>query len=146
MSSNVWARLRRQVAERALFLCEYCLIHETDTFFRCLVDHIISEKHGGLSDIENLAYACALCNQAKGSDIGSIATGSNTLTRFYNPRDDRWSAHFRIENSMIAPKSAVGEVTARILSFNDEERVIERKLLSRFNRFPCPEAVKLIQR
>lgn len=35
------------VVERANYLCEYCLIHEDDTFVGCQVDHIISLKHGG---------------------------------------------------------------------------------------------------
>lgn len=47
MSSYVSAALRRVVAARADFLCEYCLIHEDDTVFGCEVDHTISTKHGG---------------------------------------------------------------------------------------------------
>jgi 5-methylcytosine-specific restriction endonuclease McrA len=34
------------------------LIAEEDTFFGREVEHIISLKHGGSSDLENLAYAC----------------------------------------------------------------------------------------
>ena len=62
--------LRRTVAKRANRLCEYCLIHEDDTYFGCQVDHIISEKHDGPTDESNLAYACLYCNRNKGSDIG----------------------------------------------------------------------------
>ncbi len=58
MSSRVPVGLRRLVVSRAERLCEYCLIHEDDTFFGCEVDHIISEKHGGPTREENLAYAC----------------------------------------------------------------------------------------
>lgn len=68
MSSYVSAALRRLVAVRADALCEYCLMHEDDAVFGCEFDHIISEKHGGATDAENLAYACAFCNRAKGSD------------------------------------------------------------------------------
>ena len=68
MSSYVSADLRRLVALRAGGLCEYCLIHENDSYLGCHVDHIISEKHGGLTESENLAYACACCNRAKGSN------------------------------------------------------------------------------
>ena len=81
MSSYVSADLRRLVASRAGGLCEYCLIHEDDTYLGCQVDHVISEKHGGPTESENLAYACALCNRAKGSDIGSIASSTGALTR-----------------------------------------------------------------
>lgn len=64
--------LRKLVATRADFLCEYCLIHEQDTAFGCAIDHIISLKHGGATDADNLAYAYVFCNRFKGSDIGSI--------------------------------------------------------------------------
>ena len=57
--------LRQAVASRANFVCEYCLIAEADTFYGCEVDHIISLKHGGSTDLDNLAYACAMCNRAK---------------------------------------------------------------------------------
>ena len=66
------AALRQLVKTRAKGLCEYCLIHEEDTYFGCQVDHIISEKHGGSTHEDNLAYACTYCNRNKGSDIGSI--------------------------------------------------------------------------
>ena len=64
--------VRQFVAERAEYLCEYCLIHEDDTYLGCQIEHIISLKHGGTSDADNLAYACALCNRHKGSDVGSV--------------------------------------------------------------------------
>ncbi len=51
-------KTRQLVAQRAEFRCEYCLIHEEDTFFGCEIDHIISKKHGGSNELENLAYAC----------------------------------------------------------------------------------------
>src|SRR2546422_7608766 len=63
MGSYVSAELRRFVAERADHLCEYCLVHEQDRGFGCQVDHIISEKHGGLTEESNLAYACAPCTR-----------------------------------------------------------------------------------
>ncbi len=56
MSSYVSADLRRLVASRAYHVCEYCLIHESDTYLGCHIDHIISEKHGGLTEAENLCF------------------------------------------------------------------------------------------
>jgi HNH endonuclease len=113
MARWISAELRETVANRAKQLCEYCLIAEVDTFYGCEVDHIISIKHGGSTALDNLAYTCALCNRAKGSDIGSIAI-SREFTRFFNPRTDRWSEHFRLEGSAIRSLTPVGEVTARI--------------------------------
>jgi hypothetical protein len=38
----------------------------------------------------------------------------------------------------------IGEVTARILKFNHEDRLIERQFLARSQRYPTPEALLLI--
>jgi hypothetical protein len=53
MRSYVGEELRRLVAARAEHICEYCLIHEDDTFLGCEVDHIISVKHGGPTVADN---------------------------------------------------------------------------------------------
>ena len=37
------AEMRRLVIGRAGSRCEYCLIHEDDTYFGCEVDHVVSE-------------------------------------------------------------------------------------------------------
>jgi hypothetical protein len=68
-----------------------------------------------------LAYACALCNRAKGSEVGSVSTYGE-FTRFFNPRTDRWAAHFRLEGASIQPLTTIGEVTSRLFGFNDRVR------------------------
>jgi 5-methylcytosine-specific restriction endonuclease McrA len=54
------AELRRLVRQRAGDRCEYCLIPEAVTFASHEVDHVIAEKHGGLTDQANLALSCAV--------------------------------------------------------------------------------------
>jgi hypothetical protein len=134
--------LRHQVAARASNLCEYCLIHENDTAFGCAVDHIISLKHGGTSEADNLAYACVFCNRFKGSDIGSIIWETREFTRFYNPRCDRWADHFQLTDAVLTPLTNIGDATARILGFNDSERLLERQLLIAQKKYPHPAALK----
>lgn len=140
MSNYVSEDLRRLVALRAEFLCEYCLIHEDNTFYGCQVDHIISVKHGGPTEPSNLAYACAFCNRQKGSDVGSILWPTSEFVRFFNPRTDRWTAHFRLYGFVIEPLTGVGEVTARISGFNTIERLLERETLIMMNSYPAPAA------
>ena len=144
MTSYLSAELRRLVESRAAGLCEYCLIHESDTFFGCQVDHVISEKHGGPTDPENLAYACTICNRAKGTDIGSIAPSTGQLTRFFNPRADHWADHFQLNGVVIEPRTPIGEATAKILGFNDTERILEREALRHVGRYPPNEAARLL--
>ena len=129
---------------RAQGLCEYCLIHESDTFVGCQVDHIISEKHGGLTVEANLAYACAFCNRCKGTDVGSVLQETDEFLRFYNPRVDHWAHHFRLDGYRIVAGSSVGEVTIRILALNAVERVLEREHLARVGRYPPRAARRLV--
>jgi len=139
MSRSISLALRQQVAIRADFLCEYCLIADEDTFFGCEVDHMISLKHGGSSELDNLAYACAFCNRYKGSDVGSIS-GSGEFSRFYNPRIDRWAVHFHLVGILIQPLTTIGEATARILQFNRSDQILERRALSAIDRYPNKSA------
>jgi hypothetical protein len=130
------AELRRLVVGRANRRCEYCLIHEDDTALGCEVDHIVSEKHGGATDAENLAYSCFLCNRNKGSDLGSLALRTGELVRFFNPRTDLSTEHFRLDGDMIVPLTDIGEVTARVFGFNTVERQMERHALQEVGRYP----------
>jgi len=143
-SGQVTAEMRRIVAARANFVCEYCLMAEEDGYFRFQVEHVISRKHGGSSDLENLALACVYCNRHKGSDIASLTPETGELIRFYNPRVDRWREHFRLDGVLIEPLTEIGEATIRILQMNHEDRILERQVLSRRGRYPSRAALLLI--
>lgn len=133
--SYINADLRRLVADRADYLCEYCLIPDTNGL-SFQVDHIISVKHGGLTTEDNLALACVFCNLQKGTDLGSIVWQTGELVRFFNPRRDFWGDHFRAEESLIQPLTDIGEVTARIFDFNNNDRILERQALMAVGRYP----------
>jgi hypothetical protein len=116
------------------------LIAESDVFLGCQINHVISEKHGGPTNAENLAYACVFCNRAKRSDIGSIHWETGEFVRFFNPRVDSWADHFSLDDCRIVPLTTIGEVTARILQFNNAERLLERQELRVFGQFPSASA------
>lgn len=136
MSSDVGEALRRLVAERARRRCEYCLLHEDDAYFPHQVDHIISRKHGGRSEADNLAYACFRCNAWKGSDIGSLDSQTGQLVPLFHPRRQQWTSHFIMRGFVIEPLTPEAEVTARLLKLNLDKRVAERRLLLAAGRFP----------
>ena len=140
MNRYVSEALRRRVSTRAEHLCEYCLIDIADTFLGGEVDHIVSVKHGGITEVDNLAYTCQPCNRNKGSDLGSIYWPSGQLVRFFHPRTDHWAEHFVLYGAFIHPLTAIGEVTTRILEFNSEERLQERHGLIEAGRYPPPTA------
>jgi hypothetical protein len=140
------ADLRRLVVSRAEHTCEYCLIAEEDTFYGCEAVHIISEKHGGSTDADNLAYACVFCNQAKGSDVGSIYWETSTFIRFFNPRIDDWAKHFELVGNRIEAITPIGAVTERILAFNTGERILERRTLQAIGRYPSAVAIRRLRK
>ena len=141
------AELRRSVVLRAEGLCEYCLLHESDAFFPHQIDHIISEKHGGATETDNLALSCGNCNRLKGSDIASFVPGTSNLVRFFHPRTDTWSEHFALTGNgvFLEALSDVGAATAHIFGFNEEERLAERIFSREAGRFPSAAAWRRIR-
>ena len=128
--------LRRQVIERAEGYCEYCLIHQQDSLYAHEVDHIIPEKHRGETNEENLCLACLECNRHKGSDFGSFDPETGEVTLLFNPRQQVWGDHFRLDGVRIIPLSPEGRVTIFVLQLNDEMRLLARQSLLEVGRYP----------
>lgn len=82
--SYVSAALRRLVIERAGDQCEYCQFPQAVALFTFEMEHIIAEKHDGITEADNLALSCPCCNRFKGSDLGSIQKPSS-LPHFFIP-------------------------------------------------------------
>ena len=123
-------KLRKLVCERASSCCEYCLMPEQLSLISFAIDHIIAEKHGGQTQLDNLALSCPLCNWYKGSDIASLDPQTGVLCALYSPRLDVWSEHFELSSSaLFSLLSAKGRVTSKILKLNQTERIVERRLL-----------------
>jgi HNH endonuclease len=121
--------LRKLVYERAKGSCEYCFFPEVATLASHEVDHIIAEKHGGLTEADNLAFSCVICNKLKGSDLASIDPNTGKLAPLYHPRQDSWIEHFRLDGADFVPLTPIGRVTVRLLQLNRNDRVEERQLL-----------------
>jgi hypothetical protein len=128
--------LRRQVIQRAEECCEYCLIHQSDSLYTHEVDHIIATKHRGATTLENLCLACLDCNRAKGSDFGSFDPETGAVAMLYNPRQQEWTAHFRLDGAKITPLSPEGRVTLFVLGLNDEIRLRARQVLLGIGHYP----------
>lgn len=110
-------KIRKEVAERANHKCEYCQIHMDDMFLSFELDHILPIKHGGSSEIENLALACPHCNQHKGSDFATIVNAE--VVRLFNPRIDNWQESFIVVKGEILSKSKIGEASIKIFRFKE---------------------------
>jgi HNH endonuclease len=127
MSHYIPDSIRRQVAKRANYCCEYCILPDSRSFFTFHIDHIISLKHDGSDSIDNLAYACQICNLNKGSDIATVFSDISKPIRFYNPRIDNWKSHFSVDSSgMLIGQSDIALATIKIFDFNHPDSIIER--------------------
>jgi HNH endonuclease len=127
MSKNIPKSLRKSVAERAGYRCEYCRRPEADSFIRFQADHIISRKHGGKTTLENLACTCPVCNNNKGTDlVATILENEEVPVRLFNPRKQDWFEHFELVEGEILPKTQTGAATIKILKFNEVSRILER--------------------
>ena len=123
------ATLRREIIERAKGRCEYCLLPSNIAFFPHEVDHVIAEKHGGVTEANNLAFACWRCNRHKGSDLSSLDPETKHLTPLFNPRTQSWTEHFAFQGERIIGLTPEGRATIKLLQLNSEERIAERRLL-----------------
>ena len=124
--AEVSAGDRSIVRLRASGRCEYCGLLETLGFFEHQIDHIIAVKHGGSSELSNLALSCTLCNRYKGSDIASIDPESDKIVELYHPRTQSWDQHFAFVSWQIQGRTPQGRATARLLQFNRMDRILER--------------------
>lgn len=129
MSRSIPLYLRTEVAKRAGFRCEYCLLPEPYAIYPFEVDHIIAVKHGGKTVSDNLAYSCIRCNRMKGTDLTTLSKDSDEIIRLFNPRIDIWDEHFEVVEGAIYGRTDIGRATTQLLTFNTPERIIGRKLL-----------------
>ncbi|HEX9036585.1 MAG TPA: HNH endonuclease signature motif containing protein [Ktedonobacterales bacterium] len=136
MSERVSPALRKQVVARARQCCEYCGLPDDVALVSHQPDHIIATKHGGQTQLDNLAYACYACNHSKGSDIASVDHISGAVTRLYHPRADRWQDHFRWDGARIDPLTPIGRATEILLRFNEPQRITIRANLLQQHRYP----------
>lgn len=70
MNRYVSDELRRRVITRAAHLCEYCLIDIEDAFFGGDMDHIVSVKHGGITEADISPTPANLATETKGAISG----------------------------------------------------------------------------
>lgn len=128
MSRHIPKSLKVIVIKRANNCCEYCHLEDDINYISHQIDHIIGIKHGGKTELENLAYSCFSCNNNKGSDIGTIILPQTQLIRLFNPRKDKWHEHFELYNGVIHPLTLIGEATVNILKINSLEKIMERNI------------------
>ena len=136
MRQPISITVRRQVMQRAGSRYEYCRLHQDDSFLAFEIDHVAPVKHGGGNELANLALACPHCNQNKGSDMTTFLDDYQDIVSLFNPRFERWDAHFDAVDGEIVAKTRVGQASIKLFRLNEPDRLIIRQLLTQSGRYP----------
>ena len=96
------------------FSCGYCGITESEAGGILTRDHFKPLTKGGRNSVDNLVYACADCNKAKGDYFGDTSA-----TRLLHPLRDDLSEHLaRDELGVCCALSALGAIYVRVLKLD----------------------------
>jgi hypothetical protein len=120
-----------QIWDRALNRCEYCLFPALHAWLPFQIDHIIAEKHGGVTHADNLALSCYYCNSFKGPNIAGIDPDGapEIAVQLFHPRHQIWSEHFEWKGAALSGLSPAGRATISVLRINDSDAIEFRQLL-----------------
>lgn len=126
------------VAERALHRCEYC--HAPEAVFNLTfeVEHVVPLSLGGDDGEMNLALACRACNVHKAAHVSFLDSQTDGSVGLFDPRRDRWQAHFRAdaETAAIVGLTPVGRATVDCLRMNSSVQVLARRQWMQLGLFP----------
>lgn len=121
----MFAAVRKRAGDRG----EHCQFPASRSLVPFQIDHIVAEKHGGKTELPNLALACFYCNVHKGPNIAGVHPTTGAVVRLYNSRSDRWRRHFERRGATLAGLTPVGRTTVEVLNINREDSVVVRQSL-----------------
>ena len=139
--TKMTASLRRWVIQRANNRCEYCGISQIGQVATFHIDHVIPVIAGGETTAENLALACVSCSLRKGArqKIEDAETGE--VVYIFNPRQQRWNAHFAWNGVEMIGFTATGRATVQALDLNRSTMLTIRAEEELRGRHPPPEDI-----
>jgi hypothetical protein len=90
-----------EVWRRAEGRCEYCRIPSAEYRLPFQIDHIIAGRDPETGEIRPL----------------------------YNPREDVWGDHFRLDGAVLVGLTGIGRATVQVLAMNEPEFLAVRETL-----------------
>ena len=129
---------RRTVEERAKGCCEYCKAPVSHCPGNFHIDHIVPVSKGGLTVLENLAYACVGCNPIKSAKTTVTDPTTGKEIPLFHPRKDQWNDHFKWSDDtlQIIGISLKGKLSIQALDMNREGLINLRELLKNAGLHP----------
>jgi hypothetical protein len=101
--------------------CAYCHTAAATTGQPMTLDHIVPESQGGITEFDNLCFACRRCNEFKGTAISAFDPLTGERVRLFHPRTQVWHDHFEWDDSAIhlIGLTATGRATIVALNLNN---------------------------
>jgi HNH endonuclease len=126
------------VAERARYRCEYCQAPEAIFNLSFEVEHIVPRSKNGEDNEANWALACRACNLYKSNQLEGLDDVTNRVARLFNPRQDIWTNHIRVdlESGAMVGVTAIGRVTISLLQMNRPNQMAARRRGMLLRLFP----------
>lgn len=130
--------IREAVINRANGCCEYCKSQDKFSPNGFTIDHIVPLSAGGLDGLDNLAYACFLCNRLKSNKTTSFDLLTSSPVQLFNPRQSQWYDHFawNEDATLIIGISPVGRCSIIEIKLNREKLIEYRKAILPFGVHP----------
>jgi hypothetical protein len=101
--------LRSTVIQRAGERCEYCLLTSRFQVGGFELDHIHPVTRGGPTNLDNLAFACPVCNGRKLHHIDGPDATTGEVVPLFNPRTQSWHDHFQLNYLALKQHGATAE-------------------------------------
>ena|SRR5947208_1662019 len=139
--ANGRARLRRLVAERAGWRCEYCRSPAAFAHQSFSLEHIRPRSRQGLWSPGNLALSCQGCNNHKYNRTRARDPVSGRVVPLFHPRRHRWQDHFAwsADFTQVLGLTPTGRATVEALQLNREALVNLRRVLTVVGEHPPPD-------
>lgn len=132
------AELRQLVLRRAQGCCEYCYSQAAFSPSSFAVEHITPQSRGGQTTLDNLAFACGGCNNAKYNHTESLDPITERIVPLYHSRQHKWEDHFswREDGLDMIGISPTGRATIALLKLNRDNVVNLRQILILVGKHP----------
>jgi hypothetical protein len=136
--ASIPPKLRRETIRDFEGRYAYCRSPEALVQVFYEVDHIIPEARGGLTVLENLAFACPICNRFKTAQTHGRDSLTHRRVALFHPRRQNWFRHFAWSSDglTIYGRTVCGRATVEALRLNNERLVVLRELWLQLNALP----------
>jgi hypothetical protein len=131
-------RVKRDIARRARYCCEYCHSQERFSPDSFSAEHILPRSGGGGNETGNLAYSCQGCNNRKYTSLEAVDPLNGETVPLYHPRHQRWSDHFawNEDYTLMLGLTPTGRATIEKLQLNRTGVVNLRRILRAAGKHP----------